>query len=208
MASHDNRSQRRERVRREILEAAGRLFAEQGRAHVSIRGIAEAAHYSPATLYLYFEDKEDLLQQICDDAFQQLIDRLEKVDTTVEDPTERLRAGCRAYIDFGLEHPHKYLVTFSSPPGKESCSDKAFDDSTGQRAFSHLVRSVASCVEAGQAPAVDVHATSAYFWAAIHGLTSLLICHQNFPWPNRQVMIDELLSALIRSLQTAPINTA
>lgn len=200
-ASH--RSERRERVRREILEAAGRLFAQEGRAHVSIRGIAEEAKYSPATLYLYFKDKEDLLRQICEDAFQQLIDRLEKVDASFPDPIERLEAGCRAYIEFGLDHPHKYLVTFASPPDKDECADEGFETSAGKQAFSHLVNSVAACVQSGQAPAVDVHATSAYFWAAIHGLTSLLICHKNFPWPDQEILIDGLLSALIRSLQTA-----
>ena len=42
--------------RQAILTAAQHLFNEQGFEKVSMRNIAEAIEYSPATIYLYFKD--------------------------------------------------------------------------------------------------------------------------------------------------------
>jgi len=43
-----------------ILQSAHQLFVEKGFEQVSIRNIAEAIEYSPATIYLYFKDKDEI----------------------------------------------------------------------------------------------------------------------------------------------------
>ncbi len=47
-----------------IVEAAIRLINEHGFAQVSMSKIAKAAGVSPATIYIYFENKEDLLNKL------------------------------------------------------------------------------------------------------------------------------------------------
>ena len=47
-----------------ILEAAKEVFVSEGFEKASIRAIAERIEYSPATIYLYFKDKNDLLFEI------------------------------------------------------------------------------------------------------------------------------------------------
>ena len=60
-ASRHRREQEKEELRQTILKAAGALFLEQGYDGFSMRHLAESIGYSPATLYLYFRDKDDLL---------------------------------------------------------------------------------------------------------------------------------------------------
>ena len=50
----------REDMRRLILGAARQLFLEQGYEKTSIRNIADVIEYSPATIYLYYKDKNEL----------------------------------------------------------------------------------------------------------------------------------------------------
>ena len=47
--------------RRHILEAAANVFAQKGYERATMREIALAAGISPGTIYLYFENKKDLL---------------------------------------------------------------------------------------------------------------------------------------------------
>ena len=47
--------------RENIAAAASALFMEKGTTATSMNDIAKAAGYSKATLYVYFEDKEEII---------------------------------------------------------------------------------------------------------------------------------------------------
>ena len=56
--------QKNEEKKRNLLEAARILFSQKGISKTSISEIAEQAQVAKGTFYLYFEDKDDLLQQL------------------------------------------------------------------------------------------------------------------------------------------------
>ena len=56
--------QKKEEKKRNLLEAARILFSQKGISKTSISEIAEQAQVAKGTFYLYFEDKDDLLQQL------------------------------------------------------------------------------------------------------------------------------------------------
>src|SRR5208283_6230223 len=90
-------------LRQEILDAASDLFGKEGFENVSMRKIAEKIEYSPTTIYLYFKDKADLLDCICEETFARLVRKQNSIDQAIADPIERLKKGLRAYIEFGLK---------------------------------------------------------------------------------------------------------
>ena len=55
------RERKKRRTRRALMEAAYRLFDERGYEETTVGAIAEAADVSPATFYLHFPTKEDVL---------------------------------------------------------------------------------------------------------------------------------------------------
>jgi AcrR family transcriptional regulator len=55
------RERKKQRTRRALIEAAYRLFNEQGYEQTTVAAIAAAADVAPATFYLHFPAKEDLL---------------------------------------------------------------------------------------------------------------------------------------------------
>jgi len=66
--------QRAQETRERIIETAAQLFSERGLAETSTNRIAEAAHLSIGTLYRYFADK----QQIVDELRSRLMAELEE----------------------------------------------------------------------------------------------------------------------------------
>ncbi|APX23634.1 transcriptional regulator [Salipiger profundus] len=58
--------------RRQILEGAWRVFVEQGFDAASMNSICKAAGVSKGTLYVYFENKEDLFVALVEDKRQDL----------------------------------------------------------------------------------------------------------------------------------------
>jgi AcrR family transcriptional regulator len=203
MGISERREREKENLRQEILDAASELFAKEGYAHVSMRKIADKIEYSPTTIYLYFKDKTDLLNQICEETFGNLIKTVAEIEAAGSgEPIECLEKGMRAYIDFGLKYPNHYEVTFITPLadflGKEL---HPYEGSSGQQAFEYIVRQVAGSMEKGQLKKGDVAAVSQAIWAAIHGVTALLISHDDFPFVEKEVLIDTVIEMTLKGLK-------
>lgn len=202
MGVPERKAREKEELREQILAAACELFNKQGYEAVTMRKIAERIEYSPTTLYLYFRDKTDLFDNICADTFAKLVARLRALKERASDPVEGLRLGLRCYIDFGLEHPAHYRVTFMTPPHSGyQCPTRSQE--IGDSAFECLREGVRACIATGAFPNADVETTSQMLWTAIHGITSLLITGTGFPWVEREPLINHLLDTLMRGLRTS-----
>ncbi len=194
MAVKERRAREKERLRADILDAARELFVKEGYENVSMRRIAEKIEYSPTTIYLYFRDKAELLQSICEETFGALTRQFEEISKAVSDPVERLRMIGRAYIDFGLKHPNQYRLTFMMGPFQQHLGEVfQYEGSLGQKCFEALRATVAECVKQEKFRNVDVDMASQSMWAAVHGVTSLLIAHPWFPWVDKDKLIDQVL---------------
>ncbi|MBO9641911.1 TetR/AcrR family transcriptional regulator [Pseudacidovorax intermedius] len=78
-------------VRDAILEAAFRLFSEQGYNDTSIPAIAREAGISTANIYVYFQSKLAILFQLYSPWLMSRLDKLERSQRRIKDPRERLR---------------------------------------------------------------------------------------------------------------------
>lgn len=97
-----------EAQREDILAAAARLFATQGFSATSMNQVAEACGVAKPTLYHYFQDKQELLAQICDSHVHALLALVAEVKTQQLPPDAQLRAlierFTRAYADAQDQH--------------------------------------------------------------------------------------------------------
>src|SRR6478752_3088556 len=115
MGTSERRARERDELRQKILTAATELFLENGFETVSMRKIAEKIEYAPSTIYLYFEDKDEICAAIANEALEVLIKGLEDIEQKNLPALEATRASMRWYIDFGLANPHQYRLVFGQP---------------------------------------------------------------------------------------------
>ena len=106
------RSARYDAHRAQILEAAARLFAERGYTAATMNGVAAEAGVSKATLYHYFGDKHDLLEQVASSHVARLEALVGEVGTQGLAPPEHLRALVRSFLHAygGARHAHRVLT--------------------------------------------------------------------------------------------------
>ena len=71
------------------MKAAGELFLKHGYEGFSLRQVAEQIGYSPGTIYLYFDNKDDLLRALADEGLSPF-SRMFEVGRTAPSPTRRL----------------------------------------------------------------------------------------------------------------------
>lgn len=75
-----------------IREAASRIVAEKGVEGATMDAIAEAAGIAKGTLYLYFKNREDLLEKTAEHALAGLVDEIEGSLASSGSFDEQLRA--------------------------------------------------------------------------------------------------------------------
>ena len=205
MGVKDRRARQKTLLRQQILDAARDLLVRDGYEKLSMRRVAERIDYSPTAIYLHFKDKQELVSSLCDESFARLIRELETLPGEYADPVARLRLGCERYIAFGLKYPDHYLPTFILPlPGhldpkrKEEVTSPS---SNGMRAFAFLRDCIADGVKARKLRKVDPEVAARAAWGGIHGITSLLIVHEAFPWGDHKTVIAMVVDMLIEGLR-------
>jgi AcrR family transcriptional regulator len=202
MGIAERREKQKENLRREIFNAASELFAQEGYQNVSMRKIAEKIEYSPTTIYLYFKDKTELLKYICEETFGRLAEKLKEVTEPATDEIEGLKKGLRAYVEFGLEHPYHYEVVVNMPIFNQPHDEEyKYEGSMGQIAFEHLRSGVAECVAAGKLKNGDVDLMSQMLWAGVHGVVSLLNNHLDFPFVEKDKLVNAMIDTMVEGLR-------
>ncbi|HUK89420.1 MAG TPA: TetR/AcrR family transcriptional regulator [Blastocatellia bacterium] len=203
MGSKERREREKESLRQEIRDAARDLFAEQGYESVSMRKIAERIEYSPTTIYLYFNDKDELLFSLCEETFSKLVSYFDVIADAQSDPLEKLKMGLRGYVDFGLKYPNHYKVTFMQSLRPNPALQAQMERSMGHRAFEGLCDLVQTCVQRGLFVEHDARLISHALWACAHGVTSLLISKPGHLWPDKDRLIDATIEAAVNGFRSS-----
>ena len=196
MGVQERRARQKESIRDEILDAARTLFVKEGYEHVSMRKIAEKIEYAPGTIYLYFRDKAEILERICEETFSKLAQRIQAINDDPSNPLDGLRRGLRTYVQFGIDNPNHYIVTFVQ--AKQIPQDH--QPKAGERCFDNLRAAVRRCVEAGQLNCEDVEEVAQALWAGVHGVTTLLITC-SFPFIEQNRLIDRVVHILFEGIR-------
>lgn len=188
----------------EILEAAQRVFAREGFAKMTMRGVAAEAELSTSGVYIYFKNKEAILAAIRDRTFADLHLSAQAAIRGIVDPEQRLRRHLRSYLDYACGNPDGYRLTLRShlirPPRPGRPSPQAV---VGREAFDQLVRDIGELIHPG-APHDDelTHALAETTWALIHGLSSLMIDVPNFPTSGIETCFEEAVNMVLAGIRT------
>jgi len=86
-----DRTQAVEDKRRQLLDAAVRVFARKGFHASRVGDIAEEAGVAHGLLYHYFDSKDQLLETVFHENWSVLLDRIRNVEETDEPAVEQLR---------------------------------------------------------------------------------------------------------------------
>ena len=173
--SSARRVQQKIEVRQALLDAASELFLEHGLAGFSLRGVAERVGYSATTVYLYFENKDDLLFAVSLEGFEGFGQVLQNAYDSVSDPVERIGALARAYIAFGTSRPAHYRLMFMEH-GEFLGRTNPRDQKPTIDSFGILVRAVHEAHAAGRVRVGNPMDLVYTLWAGVHGLVALSLC--------------------------------
>lgn len=171
----ERKEREREEMRELILRGAQKIFLENGYEKTSIRSIADAIEYSPATIYLYYKDKNELLFALQALAFDKMMQEF-RIVVSVADPMERLVDLGQQYIKFAIDNPELYDLMFimQAPMDAQACRDENWED--GLKTFDFLKIIVLDCMNAGYIKGDrDLETVCLTIWSFMHGLITIYL---------------------------------
>ncbi|MCP4283838.1 MAG: TetR/AcrR family transcriptional regulator [Gammaproteobacteria bacterium] len=165
----------REEIREMALAAAEKIVLKQGYSGLSARKVARAIGYTVGTLYLVFDNLDDLILQANGRTLDRLHAQMVKDQRQYQGTRERLLQLGQTYIRFADEDPHRWEMIFEHrfPEGQER-----------PEWFQQKVARMFSLVETGLEPLAEHHSTQEIaqaaraLWGGVHGICILAITHK------------------------------
>lgn len=174
MGSQERKEREKAELKDHILDAAKKILLKSGKKGLSIRKIAGIIEYSPATIYLYFEDKDQILHELMEMGFM-LMTKYMVSAYAEKDPVLRIREIGGAYIKFALENRDWYDIMFNSDEPMKHMEKCRTDWDEGMAMFNFLTMTCQEAITKIQAEHMDARIVALHLWSCVHGLVNLAL---------------------------------
>jgi AcrR family transcriptional regulator len=187
--------------REELMDAAERLFLDQGVGAVTIEQITAAAGVSKGAFYLHFTSKDDIRFALGERFAEQ---HLAVVEAAIAGAAEadwpgKLKAWARANVDFylGAVTRHDMLFYEGRSPTREGLVDNMVID--------RLARLLADGMKAGAWTLADPRFTAVFLFSGAHGAVDDAVTKER---PiDRERLVRRLEDAALRAIAPADRRT-
>lgn len=189
-------------LRSALVDAGVQLAREGGPGAIVLREVARRIGVSPNAAYRHFTDLPELSDAVADAALAALARSMQRELAALpsrDDPLANLSAVGRGYVHFALAEPGLFAAAFSRA---KDAIDPAHETPDGQPTASGLLQdALDGLVAAGLLAPEDRAAAVPMAWAAVHGLSTLLLGPLGaVPPADREPLIDAALALVCRGL--------
>ncbi|MFZ0040471.1 MAG: TetR/AcrR family transcriptional regulator [Solirubrobacteraceae bacterium] len=102
--------ERYDRRRGDVVRQAAKVFARRGYDQTTMQELAASMGLATGALYHYFASKEDLLNAICDELMEPLLERASGLHDSGQPASSELDALVRMWVTHVIEHRDHMLV--------------------------------------------------------------------------------------------------
>ena len=168
-----------ESVHRErIASAASTLFMEKSIAEASMDDIAKAAGYSKATLYVYFQNKEEIISVLVLKSMEKLYHYISSALEQQKSTKARYELICRGLVQYQEEFPFYFKLALDKInidfTDKDSLSEDVKTYQVGEAINKALLDFLISGIEKGDLRSdLNPLLTILNFWGLLSGLIQL-----------------------------------
>jgi AcrR family transcriptional regulator len=162
----------REELREMAITAAEQIVVEQGYEGLSARKVATAIGYTVGTLYLVFENLDDLILRVNARTLDRLHARMSESKVQCVDASDCLLHLGQIYIRFADEDPHRWAMVFEH---------RFSEDQVVPAWYREKIARMFALVEEVLEPLSDRHTHAAItqasraLWGGVHGICILAL---------------------------------
>ena len=182
MGNEKPRQRRNTRIRQAIIKSAVEIIHHEGVAALSIRRIADAIDYSPASIYEYYANKDAILQAVCEEGFAKLTEALNDYPPQTDIRLATRECGVQ-YVRFAVSNPDYFLLLFSNMGNQVYRSPEVSFDTQllNSPAFMVIHTHIEAMITAGHCVVTPTYGSfqiALSAWQMVHGIAMLALTMQ------------------------------
>lgn len=177
MGTQDRKKRERARRRNDIVDAAEEIIFAKGIEQATMKEIAEAAEVSKGTLYLYFENKNELYMGICERGSNLLNEKFGKVFAGDHTGIELVQMMGETYLNFVRENPNYFnaFLFYETMQDVDELTESEMAQTCEHnvsKAMNYMVRALQIGMQDGTIDsAYDPKELAVMLWAGTRGIT-------------------------------------
>jgi len=192
---------KQEEIKNLIITTAQQIVAKDGISGLSIRKITNIIDYSPAIIYHYFKDKDEIINKLMEKNYKKIIDALSSVYSKDSEPEQKLKESTKKYIYIALQMPDEYMnIMLSSAPNILEHSSVLFNGaSVKRRAIGVLCKIIKDYYKDITISDDEIELTAQLIWTSTFGLIIRLII-EKVSEEQRDKLINHHIKVIINGL--------
>ena len=190
-------------MKENILSAARSIITHEGVENVSIRKIAAMIEYSPAIIYHYFKNKDEIIEKLIAEDYTKILESLSSLkdcDMTLED---KVRETIRKFIMMAVKmgDSYKFMMINDSPHVLDHTSVLKKGASVNLPSISMLCSFLKQFPNISKCSDEEVELTAQIIWSMIFGLTMRIIV-EHIDEKQQQKLMDHTAELVLYLLNT------
>jgi AcrR family transcriptional regulator len=199
MTIEERRDREKQQMKEMILQTAANIILAEGFEKLSIRKIANRIDYSPAIIYHYFKNKDEILSQILRRGHQDFTASLSEGLGQAATPEARLKILSRNYIMAALKDPGQFLaVQLNDSPEVLEFTAYMFENAVEKKPVLNTLYQAVREVAGEDVSKREIEMTSQIIAASTLGLIVKLTLERNIGENQRNEIIDRFAEAVVR----------
>lgn len=179
MGYNDRKQQEKEIRRKDIIDAAERVFFSKGFENASMDEVAKEAEFSKRTVYIYFNSKEQIYFEIMIRGYRLLIQMLENSFSTKppQNALDELHSIFFTFFEFSRDYPEHFKAIMEYETKDSKNQPRVKDESKvecyrlGEIIFGYLLHALQKgAAEGTLRSGLDTEQTALILWACTIGI--------------------------------------
>jgi AcrR family transcriptional regulator len=193
MGLTERRFAEKEQLRQKIFDGASRLIIKDGFEKLSIRRLAQEIEYSPAVIYNYFKNKDDIIQAITTSNYEKIRDEIQKINLDAMEPEKALRTGLLRFAELLLESREHFKATILS--GVTILEDSPGSDSAGV-----LIRILERGTASGDFHIEDTGFAAFLLITGVFGMINMIVLNSIYDEHRITGIVNAYIELLVRGV--------
>lgn len=199
MTIEERRDREKQQMKDLILQAAAKIIVTEGYDKLSIRKIASQIEYSPAIIYHYFSNKNEILGHIMRNGYRDLLSDLSEGMAASGPPGSVLKTLTRNYIESALKRPGEFLaIQLNDTPEVLEFTSYLFENAAETKAALGMLAAAVRELNSPGIPDREVEITAQCIAASTLGVVTRLILEKGIPEERKEEIIGHYSDAVVR----------
>ena len=189
-------------MREKILSSAREIIKSSGVDKISIRKIANMIEYSPAIVYHYFKNKEEIIEILIEESYCEILHALSPMKSRDKTVEEMLRESSRKFITLAVQmgDAYKSMMLNDSPAVLSHTSVLQRGAASERPAIALLCKTLREFPGFSGTDETQVELTAQIIWSAAFGLALRLIV-EHVDEAQKQRLIDHTAEFVSHALK-------